>query len=203
MREVSNNLFEGKVTDTEYYETARGQVFMLAWVAGVPKPLAIPQTYPRLPHKGDHVSAEGVTEGNEWFFMGHRDLVIGSEPEPVWTPKQKFSSKDRQSAYGLILNFAKGHPCEKVDEGQRCAECGEVMGAKFGTVNADDVAESLLAMFPDRNPHINGAFFLGLTKRGLLHPFGLTPTKRSHCHASKIPVYHLTEKGMKEAEKLL
>jgi len=197
-------LFEGRVERTAYHDTQRGERFLLVFVFGVEKPLAVPEKWKRVPNDGDHISATDVTEGDVFWFVGHRSVVtIGPQDFVVWKPTQNITTEQRQQAYSAVLAFARGHPCSKEQQGQKCSECGEIMGPQFGSVSADDVEETLQQIFPDRDKHINGAIFLRLTKRGLLHPFGLTPTKRPHCHASKIPIYHLTKKGMEEAVKLL
>lgn len=169
------SVFEGQVKDIEYYETAKREHFVLCYIRGVEKPLAIPQNgnYPTPAH-GEHISALDVTEGELFWFVGHRSVVTIKKPDfEVWRTPSKVDGKRREEAEALVLQYVE----EK------------------GSVTADDVCDRICDLFPERDRRIVGAIFLGLSKKGFIHKYGERPTERRNGHGSPIPVWHRSKKS--------
>ncbi len=168
--------FEGQVKAIEFHETEKQDKYMLVYVRGVEKPLALPQTgrY-RVPLHGEHVSARDVTEGTVWFWPGHRSVVNIAKPDfELWKKPSKVDAGRKEQAEAIIIGYARLH----------------------GEVSADDVADEICDLFPERDPHIVGVFFLGLSKKGLIHRFGEKRTERRNGHGSPLPLWHLTKKAL-------
>lgn len=162
--------FEGKIKDVAFYTTVKGDVYRLCFARGIEKPLALPQNYPSQPNVGDHVSALNVTEGREWWFVGHRTVVTIKPPDfEVWRKPSTIPADRRAQAEAIILDYLKTH----------------------SEVSADDVAAPICVLFPERDPRIVGVIFLGLSKRGSIHKVGYRPTERSAHHGSPIAIWHL------------
>ena len=199
------SFFEGLVErKPEYYETEGGKRFLLIHVKGFNKPLAISadQKIRYMPSEGDHISAMDVTEGRDWWFCGHRAVMVLPN-KIVWKPSQKMTADERQRAYAIVLVFARGHPGGPEEQGTKCSMCGELIGRDVGRVSPNDVRDSLGEIFEGRDPHINGAVFSGLKKSNYIHPFSREPTTDESGHASTVDVYHLTREGKMKADTLL
>ncbi|KKR01658.1 MAG: hypothetical protein UT24_C0003G0065 [Candidatus Woesebacteria bacterium GW2011_GWB1_39_12] len=185
----TTSVFEGKVANVSYHKTAKGDVFALVSVSGVEKPLAIPVSqvttrtksgitthkYP-IPSYGNHVSASDVHEGELWIFLGHRSIVEIKPPDfHVWRNPSKVTESQEEAAEGIILGYLKEHD----DKG----------------CSPNDVRHEIQEIFPERDPHIVGVPFLRLSKKGLIHKYGQTPSDDNRHHGSPVSVWHLTKKG--------
>ena len=174
------SLFEGRVREVEYYTTSHGDVFALVFVSGVVKPLAVPvgkEHKYTIPSIGNHLSIKDVTEGQEWFFVGHRSLLeIKPADFHVWHPKTKVTRDEEARAEGIILGYLKEHD----DKG----------------CSPNDVRHEVLnEVWPDRDKHIVGVPFLRLSKKGLIHKYASLPSDDPTHHGSEVSQWHLTEKG--------
>ena len=165
-------VFEGLVKDTpEYYQTARGDQFVLIRVRGQAKPLAIPvnRKY-EIPTMGDHISVE-ANEGKEWFFCSHRAVVVIKKPDwATWKKPSTINESLREQAEGIVMGYLKEH----------------------GEVSSDDVSVPIQNLFPERDARIVGVIFLGLSKRGVIHKFGYKHSERRQLHGSDTPMWHMT-----------
>lgn len=166
-------VFEGKVKNISYHQTARQDEYALIEVRGLTKPLAIPTTRKyEIPHYGDHVSVEAV-ELDVWYIPIHRAVVVIKQPDYVtWAKPSEIDMPRRQQAESIILEYA----------------------TKNNSVSADDVAAPICALFPERDARIVGAIFLGLSKKGIIHKYGFKRTERTAHHGSDLAVWHLVVK---------
>lgn len=162
-------VFEGKVKDIQYHETARQDHYVLVSVRNVLKPLAIPASRKyEIPNIGDHISVE-ANEGRDYYFPTHRATVIIKPPDwATWKKPSTIDQTRREQAEAIVM------------------ECLH----KNGFVSADDVALPIQALFPERDPRIVGVIFLGLSKKGVIHKFGYAHTERKAHHGSDIPIWH-------------
>lgn len=175
-QEQPTTLFEGKVKRIEYYTTARDDKYLLVFIRGVEKPLAIPEKMKleRAPTHGDQISALDVTEGNEFYFIGHRSVVTVKPADfEVWKNPTKMDENRYQQAETYILSYAEEHN---------------------GEFSAADVRDFIWSLFPERDHHIVGGIILKLAAKGKIHEFGYVPPEDPTHHGSKIPKWHLTTK---------
>ncbi len=165
-------VFEGQVKDITYYQTSKGDQYVLVSVRNVEKPLAIPVSRKfEIPTMGDHVSVE-CNEGSAWYFPTHRAIVVIKKPDfAVWSKPSTIDLPRRQQAEQIIIEYA----------------------TKNGSVSADDVCNEICMLFPERDTRIVGGIFLGLSKRGIIHRFGEKRTERKNGHGSPLPMWHLTK----------
>jgi hypothetical protein len=161
--------FQGKVKNIEYHTTVRGDQYVLVYVRGMMKPLAVATSRTQeIPNEGDHVSVE-ANEGNEWFFPNHRATVIIKPSDwATWKKPSTIDQPRREQAEAIVMEYLN----------------------KNGSVCADDVSLPIQNLFPERNARIVGAIFLGLSKRGVIHKFGYRPTERKAHHGSDLAVWH-------------
>lgn len=173
-QKTSTSIFEGQIKDVEFYQTARGDKYLLLTVRRGEKPLAIPEgmKLDPSPSRGYHISALNVTEGREFIFVGHRSIVTITPPDwEVWKKPSKVDQGRKEQAEALILEVLR----------------------KRSEVCSDDVYNEICTLFPERDPRIIGVVFLGLAKRGVIHKVGYRPSERKENHHRPLPVWHLVK----------
>lgn len=194
--------FQGQVRDTSYYTTAKDDKYLLVYVRGVTKPLAMPAKWP-CPTHGNFVNARGVSEGRDFFFVGHRSIVeISAANRVVWKHVSKVDKERREQAYEIIRSHLRNWVhCMKCDTvwppgTEICEVCQSQGKTQFffePRVSSNDVSEDIQLLFPERDPQIVGAFFLGLSKKGEIHICGEKPSEDPRHNGSPIRIWHLVK----------
>jgi len=170
---------EGKVKGTAFAETLKHDKYILVYISGEEKPLALPQDRFHPPIYGNFISARDVTEGEVWFFIGHNSIVeIQKADREVWQTPEKYvdDEKAEEAAEQVIIEFLKTHNNK-------------------GGCSANDVRTAICDIFPNRDRHIVGYPFKRLKKKGIIHQFGNSISDDKRHHGSPVQAWHFTPKG--------